>query len=225
MDNKKNITDEIKDISTVSSNNGMNMPMIINEIDNYYKQGAIIYTESLSRYTIEIEKLLSNIDKEVNNKQKEEEILLKIEQELEIDNRFMEQIQDEFMQKIYSIDELNNEYKGLIDEEGYKRILTQKRREVSKIKDKIDNLEITYLSHELERINYLATLEPKRKNIDTLKENLKELKLEKEHFGSTKLHQLPQMGLAYNEVTNGNDDDIINISILEKNLKDVEYLK
>ena len=85
-----------------------------------------------------------------------------------------------------------------------------------KVEEKIEELELIYLSHELERINALAILEPKRRYIDTLKENVKELELEKEHFASTKLHQLPQMGLANNVVTNENTEEIVDTSILEK---------
>ena len=107
-------------------------------------------------------------------------------------------------------------YKEFVDEEGYTKLLTQKRRELHKVQEKIEELELAYLSHELERINTLAILEPKRRYIDTLKENVKELELEKEHFASTKLHQLPQMGLAGNKVTNENSEEIVETSILEK---------
>ena len=214
--NKDNITESIQNTLTLTSADGTYVPAIINEIDNYYKQGAMVYAEGVSRYNVEIEKLLNRIEKEVNDKQKEETTLLALEQELAIDLRVLEQLQDEFIQKLHSIEELNTEYKALLDEEGYTKLFTQKRRELHKVQDKIEELEITCLSHELERINTLALLEPKRRYIDTLKENVKELELEKEHFASTKLHQLPQMGLSSNVVTNENSEEIVDTSILEK---------
>ncbi|RLA71472.1 MAG: hypothetical protein DRG09_00060 [Epsilonproteobacteria bacterium] len=211
-DNKKYITENIQNTLTLTSSTATSVPEIINEIDNYYKQGAIAYAEGISRYNVEIEKLLNCIEKAVNDKQKEEKVLVALEQELAIDNRVLEQHQDEFMQKLYSIEELNTEYKELVDEAGYAKLLVKKRRELYKIQEKIEALEIAYLSHELERINTLTILEPKRQYIDTLKENIKELELEKEHFTSTKLHQLPQLGL----VNNVNTEEIVDTTILEK---------
>jgi len=211
-DNKEYITENIQNTLTLTSSTATSVPEIINEIDNYYKQGAIAYAEGISRYNVEIEKLLNCIEKAVNDKQKEEKVLVALEQELAIDNRVLEQHQDEFMQKLYSIEELNTEYKELVDEAGYAKLLVKKRRELYKIQEKIEALEIAYLSHELERINTLTILEPKRQYIDTLKENIKELELEKEHFTSTKLHQLPQLGL----VNNVNTEEIVDTTILEK---------
>ncbi len=109
----------------------------------------------------------------------------------------------------HSIEELNTEYKELVDEAGYTKLLVKKRRELYKIQEKIEAIEITFLSHELERINTLAILEPQRQTIDTLKENIKVLELEKEHFTSTKLHQLPQLGLGNKE----NTEEIVDTSI------------
>ena len=214
--NKDDITENIQNALTLTSSEGAYVPAIINEIDNYYKQGAMAYAEGVSRYNVEIEKLLNRIEKAVNDKQKEETILLALEQELAIDHRVLEQFQDEFMQKLHSIEELNTEYKELVDEVGYTKLLAQKRIELHKVQEKIEELELACLSHELERINALAMLEPKRRYIDTLKENVKELELEKEYFASTKLHQLPQMGLASNVVTNENSEEIVDTSILEK---------
>ena len=214
--NKEDITENIQNALTLTSTEGTYVPAIINEIDNYYRQGAIAYAEGVSRYNVEIEKLLNSIENAVNDKQKEETTLLALEQELAIDHRLLEQLQDEFMQKLQSIEELNTEYKELVDEAGYTKLLTGKRKELYKVQDAIEELELTHLSHELERINCLEILEPKRREIDTLQESVKELELEKEHFASTKLHQLPQMGLANNVVTNENSEEIVDTSILEK---------
>ncbi len=215
-DKNEDISKNIQKTLVSTASNGTNIPAIINEIDNYYKQGAMVYAEGISRYNVEIEKLLNRIEKAVNDKQKEEIVLLAVEQELAIDTRLLERHQDDFMQKIHSIEELNTEYKDVLDEAGYTKLLTDKTRELHKVQDEIEELELTTLSHELERINYLAILEPKRREIDTLKENVKELELEKEHFASTKLHQLPQMGLANDVADNENDDKLLDADIVEK---------
>lgn len=211
-DKKEELSANIQKALIHTVANGTNIPAIINEIDNYYKQGTLAYAEGISRYKVEIEKLLSSIEKAINDKQKEETVLLAAEQELAIDTRLLEGLQDDFMQKIHSIEELNTEYKDVLDEAGYTKLLTGKTKELHKVQDAIEELELTHLSHELERINCLEILEPKRREIDTLKESVKELELEKEHYASTKLHQLAQMGLANNE----NDGEVVDTDIVEK---------
>jgi len=211
-DKKENLSENIQKALVHTVSNGTSIPAIINEIDSYYKQGTLAYAEGISRYKVEIEKLLNSIEKAVNDKQKEETALFAAEQELAIDTRLLERLQDDFMKKLHSIEELNTEYKDVLDEEEYKKLLTGKTKELHKVQNEIEELELTYLNHELERINCLEILEPKRREIDILKESLKELELEKEHFASTKLHQLPQMGLSNNE----NDDELVDTDIVEK---------
>ena len=211
-DKKEELNENIQKALIHTVSNGTNIPSIIHEIDNYYKQGTLAYAEGISRYKVEIEKLLYSIEKIVNEKQEEEIALLATEQELAVDTRLLERLQDDFMQKLHSIEELNTEYKDVLDEAKYTKLLTGKTRELHKVQDAIEELELIHLSHELERINCLEILEPNRREIDTLQESIKELELEKEHFASTKLHQLPQMGLANNE----NDEEVVDTDIVEK---------
>jgi len=200
----------IQQALTSTASNGTNIPSIIAEIDNYYRQGTLAYAEGLSRYKVEIAKLINSIEKAVNEKHKEEKSLLEAEQELAIDVRMLERLQDDFMQKLHSIEELKTEYKDVLDEAEYIKLLTGKKIELYKVQDSIEELELTHLSHELERINNLEILEPKRREIDSLKESLKELELEKEHFASTKIHQLPEFGFANDE------NDVVDTDIVEK---------
>lgn len=210
-DKKEELSKNIQKALIHTISNDTNIPSIINEIDNYYKQGTLAYAEGIGRYKVEIEKLLHNIEKTMNEKQKEETALLAAEQELAIDTRLLEGLQYDFMQKLHSIEELNTEYKDVLDEAEYTKLLTGKTRELHKVQDAIEELELTHLSYELERINYLEILEPKRREIDWLKESVKKLELEKEHFASTKLHQLAQMGLAHN---NNENDELVDTDIV-----------
>jgi chromosome segregation ATPase len=215
-DNRNDISENVGNSLTIVQNNNTaeQLPVIANEIDSYYKQGAMLYAETMGRYNIEIEKLQNRIKRAKSNKHKEETKLLALEQELALDYRVLEQLQDEFMQKLNSIEELNAEYKELIDEAGYRKLLSHKTRELKRVENKIDELEISYLSNELEHINLLSKLEPKRRYIDTLVENIKELELEKEHFAVTKLHQLPQMAFTHNDNSHKNKE-VVDTSILE----------
>jgi DNA repair exonuclease SbcCD ATPase subunit len=117
------------------------------------------------------------------------------------------------MQKINSIEELNTEYKDIVEASEYSKLLKRKAKELHSVQNEIEELELTYLNYELERINHLEILEPKRREIETIKENLKELELEKEHFSSTKLHQLPLIGLA-NTAINLDDDEMVDADIV-----------
>jgi hypothetical protein len=221
MNNKDDMSQNIENsLTIVSQNNTAQLPAIANEIDSYYKQGAMLYAEAMGRYNIEIEKLQNSIKNATLAKIDEEKKLLEIEQELALDFRILEQLQDEFMQKLSSVEELNSEYKELVDEDQFTKLLLHKKRELAKVESKIEELEITYLSNELERINFLAKLEPKRRHIDTLKESLKELELEKEHFATTKLHQLPQMAFSSNELSQKNiEDDVVDASIVDEQIQ------
>jgi hypothetical protein len=221
MNNKDDMSQNIENsLTIVSQNNTAQLPAIANEIDSYYKQGAMLYAEAMGRYNIEIEKLQNSIKNATLAKTDEEKKFLEIKQELALDFRILEQLQDEFMQKLSSVEELNSEYKELVDEAQFTKLLLHKKRALAKVESKIEELEITYLSNELERINFLAKLEPKRRHIDTLKESLKELELEKEHFATTKLHQLPQMAFSSNELSQKNiEDDVVDASIVDEQIQ------
>jgi len=215
-DNKEDISENIQKALIHSVSQSTNIPSIINEIDNYYKQGTLVYAEGISRYKIEIEKLLYSIEKLLNEKQEEESILLDVEQELAIDTRLLERLQNDFMKKLHAIEELKTEYKDVLDETEYRKRLKVKTRKLHKVEDEIEELELIHLKHELKRINCLEILEPKRLEVDMLKESVKELELEKEHFALTKLHQLPLLGVANNTASDENDDDLVDTDIVEK---------
>jgi len=200
-------------LTTQTSTHGKSMSTIVHEIDNYYKKGALAYTEGLSRYKVEISKLKNKIKKLTDDKEKEEIALKNIEQELVVNTRFLERLQDEFIQKLNSIEELNNEYKNVVQEKEYKKLLTQKSKALYKVQDELEDLEVTQLNFELERINTLELLEPKRREIMRIVECSKELELEKEYFTSTKLHQLPLMGSVNTEV-NLDNKEIVDANII-----------
>jgi len=184
---------------------------IVHEIDGYYKQGTVVYAEGIGRYKVEIEKLQNKIEDLIANKQKDEDRYKDIEQELVISARLLEHLQDEFMHKIHSIDELNIEYKDVLEASEYNTLIVRKSKELHRAEDEIESLEYAYLNYELERINQLEALKPKRKEIEMLKRDIKELELEKEYFASTKLHQLPLMGAVHTEIDDENavDADIV----------------
>jgi len=166
---------------------------VIQEIDKHVRQGILAYAEGIGRYTLEIEKLKAKIEGEKQKIKEEEEVLLVLEREVGYDEKLLQRHNDTFMRKVNSLQELNSEYKEMIDAKEYTKLFERKKHELQELEDEINALEMTLLDTELERINLLLKLEPKRNFIAELQCGLKELELEKEHFESTKLHQIPLM--------------------------------
>lgn len=164
---------------------------VTTEIENHFRQGILAYAEGIRRYTLEIQKLKAQIDAEKKNIEKDEEVLLVLKREVGYDEKLLQKHNETFSLKINSLQELNSEYKDMLDEAEHTKIFKRKKDELQELQDEIDELEMTLLDAELEHINLLLKLEPKRNFIAELQGELKELELEKDHFESTKLHQIP----------------------------------
>ena len=165
----------------------------VREIENHYREGIIAYTEGLSRYVLEISKLKANISTEKKLIEKDEAVLLVLERGVGYDEKLLDKNNDTFSQKIHSLQELDREYKDMLENKEYQKLDTRKKHELQEILDEIEGLEMTLLQRELERLNMLIKLEPKRRLIRELKGELTELRLDKEYFEATKIHQIPRI--------------------------------
>ncbi|CAA6805160.1 MAG: Myosin heavy chain [uncultured Sulfurovum sp.] len=179
-----------------------NLALLAQKIDTTYKEGLSIYSEALNNHTIEIEELKNQINREKKAKEQEEQQLNTTQQERKFQEQLLQKLNDTVSQKIHSINELKTQYADLIDEKEYQKILSQKESKLYLTLDEIEELEITLLEQELEYINILTKLIPKRQNIIQLEEDLKKLELKKEYYALKKLQQLPQLSLeSYDEIT------------------------
>jgi hypothetical protein len=176
-----------------------NLRFLSQKIDKHYQEGMFIYSETINMHTIKIEELKNQIASLLKKKEKEELILLNMEQNIGYEGRLLEKLNETFFQKIYSIDELKTQYAHMIEASEYAKILERKESELRLSLDEIEELEITLAQQELERINLLMELSPKRNAIMELEDNLKKIELEKESFASKKLHQIPQLAFEKNE--------------------------
>ena len=163
----------------------------VRELENNYREGIIAYTEVLSRYVLEISKLKVNISTEKKLIEKDEALLLLLERGVGYDEKLLAKNNDTFSQKIHSLQELDREYKDMLENKEYQKLDTRKKHELQEILDEIEELEMTLLQRELERLNMLVKLEPKRRLIRELESELTELRLDKEYFEATKIHQIP----------------------------------
>lgn len=174
--------------------------IIAQKIDKQYQEGLQVYATSLSQYSVEIETLTAEVLSLKQEKKEEEKQLSTTLQKIYHQTELLHTLQEAFLQHIHTIDTHKTEYYDLIDTKEYRKILKRKQRELRITLDEIEELEILLLKEELRRINLLTTLTPKRYTIKQLKHRLKKLKLEKEHFLFTKLHQIPQLALQQGEI-------------------------
>jgi len=177
--------------------NNLKMDFIskIQEIDNIYQKGASEYTETIHRYNLEIEQLKSDINLKNSKNKKEEKDLLDIENELSYTSRHFETLHNKFNQKLHSINELSTEYKEVLSKEKYNETLIRKEREIFELVDEIEELELTLLKHELQRINIASILSKKQKVVELLESELKEVELKKSYFESIGLKKVTPLQL------------------------------
>jgi len=160
------------------------------EIENHYRDGIIAYVEGISRYSLETSKLKANISTEKKLIEKDEATLIVFERKVSYDEKLLQKYNDSFSQKIHSIQELNREYKEILEDAEYLKLDKRKQHELQELLDEIEELEMTLLHRELERTNILLKLEPKRRLIRELESEFTELNLDKEYFAFTKLQQI-----------------------------------
>jgi len=170
-----------------------NLTLLAQKIDNSYKDGIQHYTEALTQFNLEIKALKNQIETLDNANKQEAEKLKILEKEIDYEERFLQKINENFTQKVNSIAELKTQYSHLMQSDEYNTILQKKINELQLALDEIEELEITLLQQELERVNLLILLNPKQQKILELKENLNKLELEKEYYALNKLQQLPQL--------------------------------
>jgi hypothetical protein len=165
------------------------------EIGRHYQEGVLEYKESIEAYNIEIEKLKEQIAIQSELCDKEEKNLLLIEHELLFESRAYEKLQLQCTSFLNSIEELQTEYKDILDERHYQATLKRKKKALFDALDDIELAEISLLKKELERLNFLETFEPKQQELKRLKLALKELEMQKRHFESMGLHKVSNVQL------------------------------
>ena len=173
------------------------------ELTQYYQEGAQRYAQEIQNYNLEIQKAKDLIAEAVEATKEDEEVFAKCAREVSYYARGVGDSNEVFHQNIASIEELQQEYKESMEASEYMKILKKKKSALGKLLDKIAEREEELLNHELERLNVLEKLIPKRKHIEDLKVQLKTLEREKTHFESSQLQktmQLPKLNTPTKEV-------------------------
>jgi len=165
------------------------------EIGREYQEGVFEYKESLQAYNREIEKLKNQIATQSELCDKEEKNLLMIEHELLFETKAYDALQVKCTGFLNSLEELQMEYKDILEEADYRATVKRKEKELFDCLDEIELAEISLLKKELERLNFLESFEPKQLELKRLQTALKELEMEKNHFESMGLHRVSTLQL------------------------------
>ena len=187
----------------------------IKEIDKLYQEGVIEYTESIYRYNIEIEKIRNEIAVTQGKNKKAETALLDIERSIEYQEQSLVGLHQKFIQKTSSIVELKTEYKDSLQENLYQSTLKRKEREIYELVDEIEEVELSFLNKELQRINLEELLEPKRTLLEELNRSLKELELEKSYFESTGLQKISRSNIEQKALEHLDKKSFVDTEVME----------
>ena len=162
----------------------------INELDRRYKEEISLYSEKLQRYNVDIEKLRAKItvkEKEVSEAERE---LIADETLIEYESKNFEKLHNELSTKIASLSELADEYKSVLSKEEYSKKVASKKRTLLALLEEISEKESLLLNKELERLNHFSTHKERKKLLEQLQSEVKELELEKSYFESTELQKI-----------------------------------
>jgi len=196
---------------TIVEEPSLNVFEKVQELENHYKQGTLLYAQRLQLYRTEIESIKHQIKTQKSSMAPEVEALKNVENNVIYDTRTLEKLHEKFSKHIDSIQELQTEYKEMLDKTAYNKIFKRKKQQLIIIEDEIESLEASLLAFELERLNVLSMLKPKEKVLEDLKLRLKQLELEKVHFESTQLYQLTQLSLNQEK-----ENNIVEIELQEE---------
>lgn len=180
------------------------------ELTQRYQETTQKYSQGIQNYNLKIEKLKTHIDELSNNKQEYEDIFVKLAHEVKYQVRILANTNDTFHHEIISLEELEMEYKESMKNSEYMKIVKKKKKVLYKLLNSIEEQEEQLFSQELERLNTLEKLTPKRKKVEELTKQLKTLELEKKYFESNQLqHILPS-------TLNLSTQEVIDIDTLEE---------
>jgi len=164
--------------------------MVVREVENRYREGILAYIDVLARYEEEIAQLQQKLSEAKAATAPEEAKLSILAQEVRIEERMLERLNSEFLQKITDYEAFEYEYSPLMEKEGAKLLERSKHGEIERLSDEIEEGEMKLLSLELERLNQLEKLEPLRLEIGRIERALAELERKKRYFETTHLQQM-----------------------------------
>jgi len=186
--------------------------ILAKKIEQRYQEGTVAYATTLQRYSSEIAGYQNKILQIEKHTKEAEENLATLEERMRYNEKLLVRLNEQFAKQVHIAEALQAEYTELVDEKAYATMKQRKVKELQAILDEIDELEMTLLHQELERLNMLAMLLPERKEREGYEEALALLQLEKEQFESMKIHQIHQLGMP--QETTPSTEEVVEADII-----------
>ena len=163
--------------------------LVIREVENRYREGLLAYMDAVARFEEEIGMLEGKISRLKALSAPDEAKLSLYAEEVRVEERMLERLNAELLQKIATYEAFLNEYADMVDEAATEKVKRTKSREIVILHDEIEESELKLLQTELERLNLIEKLEPIRQEIRHLEGLRSELERKKKHFELTRLQQ------------------------------------
>ncbi len=164
--------------------------MVVKEVENRYREGILAYIDVLAQYEEEIGGLHQKLSEAKAAAAPEEAKLSMLAEEIRVEERMLERLNSEFLQKLADYEAFEHEYFPLMEEGNADVLKRSKRGEIERLQDEIEEGESKLLSLELERLNQIEKLEPIRSAIGNIEHTLAELERKKRYFETTHLQQM-----------------------------------
>jgi chromosome segregation ATPase len=170
--------------------------MALSALDSRYKENIAAYAQELHNYSHKIDTAHVNLDLAHKQKEPHDNALLAIEKEIDYELRLLHRLTEQWGQKTILISELKSELGHLPSTEQNNTLLPNKFKELKRLQQEIEDLELTLLKHELEKQNILLKIEPIEREIRTLQQQIGELESQKRYIESSYLHRISQVAPA-----------------------------
>ena len=196
MKKSSSIVEQNENLSTnhlIAFNMEKRLFSTINELDRLYKEGITAYSETLQRYNVDIKKLKNEITIKAKDVAEAEKKLIADETLIEYESKNFEKLHNELSKQIALLSELADEYKSVLSEVEYRKKVASKKRTLLNLLEEISEKESLLLNKELERLNHFTHYQERKKMLEQLYSELKDIELEKGYFESTELQKITSL--------------------------------
>jgi chromosome segregation ATPase len=167
--------------------------MALSALDSRYKENVATYAQELHACTHKIETARITLDLTYKEKEPHSNALLSVEKDIDHEVRMLEHFTEQWVQKTVVVIELESELKQLEQTKESDIMFKNRRDELRKLQQEIEDLELTLLKNELEKQNLLLKIEPINHKIYSLQKNIREFESQKRYIESSYLHRITQV--------------------------------
>ncbi len=164
--------------------------IVAQEVEKRYQEGILAYIDVLARYEEEIGLLKEKLQKAKLKALPMEEQLTHYAEEIRIEERLLERLNSDFLQKVGDYEAFETEYSPLMDQKSVTHLKRTKHKEIAKLQSELEESETKLLNLELERLNQVELLEPIKTEIEQIEHTITELEHKKRYFETTQLQQM-----------------------------------